>query len=164
MEHVDVVLHNSIPCLDIKRMSLGLSIPTCEPESPASSDDWHLPHGGEHRIPPQQAECAAIVLPFRECQPRLVLGRRSVNSLGLSDRFGSRLWARCQWVVGHHEESEKRGGIVGHLGLGHFDRGGLWATDNVVEVEVKVAELLLLEAQRCWGYALVETRGFCGGE
>nr|KYP70640.1 hypothetical protein KK1_009863 [Cajanus cajan] len=52
MEHVDVVLDNSIPCLEIKRVSLGLSIPTCEPESPASSNYWHFSHGGEHRVPP----------------------------------------------------------------------------------------------------------------
>jgi len=68
MEDVDVVLHYSIPSLRIKRVSLRLSIPTCEPESLASSNDWHFPHGGEHRIPPQQAQRAAIVFSFREHQ------------------------------------------------------------------------------------------------
>jgi len=107
MEHVDVVLHNSISSLKIQRVSLGLSIPTCEPKKPASSYDWHFPHGGEHRIPPQQAQCAAIVFPFAEHevhdhqQAKFFLGGRSVNSLGLSDEFGSLFGARGQWVVGH---------------------------------------------------------------
>jgi len=135
-------------------VSLRLSVPTCEPKKPASSYDWHFPHGGEHRIPPQQAQRAAIELPFRELQVhyhqqgRFLLGRRPVYSLGLSHEFGSGFGAHCQWVVDHRYESEKRGGRVGGLGLRHSDGGGVWAADNVVEEEVKVAELLLLQSQR----------------
>lgn len=154
MEHVHIVLHNSISGLQIKRVSLRLSVPTCEPESPASSNNWHFPHGGKHRIPPQQAQRAAVVFPFREDevhyhqQARFVLGRRSVNALGLSHEFGSRLRAHRQWVVDHGYESEKRGGGVGGWGLRHSDGGGVWTADNVVEEEMKVAELLLFQSQR----------------
>jgi len=68
--------------------------------------------------------------------------------LGLSHEFGSGFGAHGQWVVDHRYESEERGGRVGGGGLRHSDGGGVWAADNVVEEEVKVAELLLLESQR----------------
>jgi len=155
MEHVDVVLHYSIPSFEIKRVSLRLSIPTCEPKSAASSHDRHFSHGGENGIPPQQAQRAAIVFPFGEDevhdhqQANFFLGRRSVNSLGLSDEFGSGLGAHGQCVVGHCYESEKRGGrSIGRVGFNHSNRAGIWAAENVVEEEVKVAQLLLLQSQR----------------
>jgi len=48
--------------------------------------------------------------------------------------------------------------------LDHSDGGGVWAAENVVEEEVKVAELLFLESQRRWRHGSVESWGFCGGE
>ena len=58
------------------------------------------------------------------------------------------LWIRVrgysQWVVDHGYVSEKRGGRVGGRRLRHSDGGGVWATDNVMEEEVKVAQLFLL--------------------
>lgn len=170
MEHVDIVLHNSIPCLNIKRVSLGLTIPTCKPEKPAPAHDRHLPHGGKHRIPPQHAERAAIILPLLEHQvhhhqkPNLVLGCRGINPLGFTHELGARVGACGQRVVGHHDEPKSRGGLVGHLGLGDFHSSGLLAADNVMEVEVKVAELLLFETHKCWRNAFVEMGVFGGNE
>nr|KYP70642.1 hypothetical protein KK1_009866 [Cajanus cajan] len=61
MEDVKVVLNNGIPCLAIKSVRPGLGIATCETESSAAADNRYFPDGGEHHVPPQQADGTAIV-------------------------------------------------------------------------------------------------------
>ncbi|KAK7378286.1 hypothetical protein VNO80_03725 [Phaseolus coccineus] len=128
MEHKIVVLHNNIPSLSIKRESLleHTHVRTGKPRSLqrlAFPSRWRTPHSAPTSL-------------------------ASVYSLGLSHEFGYGFGARGQWVIDHRYESEERGGRVSEGGFCYSDSGGVWTADNVVEEEVKVAELLLLESQR----------------
>ncbi len=68
MENIDIVFHGSIPGGEIKPNSVGVSIPTGEPEKPAAADHRHLSHGGKHRVPTQNTQSTPIILSFRKSE------------------------------------------------------------------------------------------------
>lgn len=154
MEHVNVVLHDGVTSVEIQRVGLGVCVATREPERAAPANDGHLPDRIEHLVPSQQAQVASVIFPFHERQvhhhqqAQLVLGSRRVYSLGLAHELGLGVRPNGERIVHHHHGPERRLGGVGHGGLRHPHGGGIAAADDVVEVEVEVAQLLLAEAKR----------------
>ena len=66
MKDINIILHNSITSFKVKRVSMSMSIPTCESEKPTPTNDRHFPDIGEHGVAPQHTESAAIILAFSE--------------------------------------------------------------------------------------------------
>ena len=167
MEDVNIVLHNSVPCLVIETILLQISKATCQLENPTSANNRQFSFVLEYQVPTQQAQSAAIELPFREHQVEehhqgnLVLVWKPVQSLSLSDNFVPGIRPNGQRVVGYCQESEKRGGSVGPLGLCNLHCCGLGPACNVVQEEVKVEQLLLFQTQRIRRYVFKEIGVFC---
>ena len=167
MEYVKVVLHNSVTCLGIKTILLGMSKATSKLENPTSTNNWQFPLVVEYQVPTQQAQSAPIEFPFREHkvkehrQGNFLLVCKPVKSLSPSHKFGTRVGPNGQWVVRYHQEPEKRGWVGRGLCLCDRDCGGFGPARNVMEEEVKVEQLLLLETQRTWRYVFIEIGIFC---
>lgn len=66
MEDKGIVLNNSIASLHINLVGPRLSVAMSKPEDAAAADDGELPDGGEHGVPAQDTERAAVELPLRE--------------------------------------------------------------------------------------------------
>ncbi|CAN0927586.1 hypothetical protein LINGRAHAP2_LOCUS35987 [Linum grandiflorum] len=153
MENIHIILNHSIPSLEIKPVSLRLSVPSSKPENPTPSDHRHLPHSGERTVPPQNAQIAAVVLPFLESkiqhhqETELALGRGSVDPLGPAHELRAWVGPYCQRVVHHDHQPEGRARGVGRLRSGHGDCGRVGPADDVVEVEFEVGELFFSEAE-----------------
>ncbi|KAL9164868.1 hypothetical protein ABFS82_06G133500 [Erythranthe guttata] len=159
MEDIDIVLNNSNTSnLHVDLVSTCPSIPSSKSENAAATDDGHLPHGGEHRVPPQYTESATVELPLSKHivqhhqKPQVVQIRRGVHPLRSSHNFGAYIRAKSQNVVDNLHKAESGGRGVGDGGFGHSEGGWVAAPDNVVEVEVEVAELLCFHAHFFHGH------------
>ncbi|KAK3437921.1 hypothetical protein EUGRSUZ_C02556 [Eucalyptus grandis] len=168
MEDINIVIYDGVPGLAVHRVRLCLCVPAGEPEEPAPADDGHLPHTGEHRVPAEHAQRAPVVLPLSEHvvlhheQPNVVLRRQRVDTLGPPDLLGAHLGAFGQWVIDHDHGPEPCGRRVGHLGLSDAHGGRVAPAHDVVEVEVEVAQLLLLEPELLGEEAAREGVRVCG--
>lgn len=151
MENINVVLHHGVVGAVIHLVSPRLSIPTSKSEKPAAADDRHLSHGGGHRVPPQDAQITSVVLPFNKREihnhqePKFRLRRRGVQSLSSSQQFRPDFRPLRQRIVRHHHRAEQSPRRVGRPRRRSDDqhRRGIPAAEDVVEVEVEVAQLLL---------------------
>ena len=83
--------------------------------------------------------------------------------MGSSYQLGAGLGSHSQGIVHRKHRAEHRRRLVGHGGLSDSHGGGFRAADDVVEVEVEVAELLFLEAHRFRRKVPGETVGFPAG-
>ncbi|KAL1090581.1 hypothetical protein V6Z11_D07G099100 [Gossypium hirsutum] len=133
-------------------MSLRLRYPRAKWEKAATADDRHLPHRREHRVPPQRLRALQLYLPSTKAsslpltnQQRLALRMRKspcAFPTSLEFRSGSR-----QRVINHHDSAETSLGFVRQGCTGDPDSSGISSADDVVEVEVKMAEFLSFEAE-----------------
>jgi len=83
MEDINIILHGSITSFEVNLMSICLSIASCKPEQPTSTNNRHLSDAGKHIVSPQNAKGAAIILPFCE------------NKVQCHQKTKFTLWCRC---------------------------------------------------------------------
>ena len=149
MHDSNIVLNNGIPSPHINPVSLGQSVPARKPEQPAAADHRHLPHRPHRRVAAEHRQHAAIILSHGEVEvhrlqePQLLLRSTGVHPLGAPDARRVRVRARSQPVV-HHGDHAKHGAGRGVGGARDADGSRVAAADDVVEVEMEVAQLLLL--------------------
>uniref|UniRef100_F6HLG0 Uncharacterized protein n=1 Tax=Vitis vinifera TaxID=29760 RepID=F6HLG0_VITVI len=130
---------------------------------PTAADDQHLPHLSEDGVSAQNIKSTIVILALHENkiqhhqQAYFRLQRRCV--LGFSHHLGVRFGSLGQEIV-HHEHRRR---LVGHGGLSNSHGDGFRGADNVVEVEVEVAELLFVETHRYGRNFFGETVGFLAG-
>jgi len=145
MKDIDIVLHNSITGCTIKHVSTGLSIAPCKPEKATSTDNRHLSHSGEHTITSQNTESASIELPFHENkihshqQTNIILRSWCIKPLCSSYKLGAEFRRHGQGIINHRHHSKSCWRCVCHVCTGYSDRSGIFSTNYVMEIEVKVA-------------------------
>ena len=150
-------------------MSPGLSIATSKSEKPTAADDRHLPHPREYCVSSQDTETTAVIFAIHERKSQrhqeshFLLRRRCIYSLRSSYKLGAGFGSHSQRIVHHKHRAEKRRRFVGHGSVGDFHGGGFCAGDDVMEVEVEVAELLCLEAHPFGRKVSGEMVGFLAG-
>lgn len=114
MQHIDIVLNNSVPRLAVEHVRLGERVATREPEQPRPSDDRKLPDGVEHGVSSQNTERASVIFAGGECvrvdhqESQLRLRRRGVDPLSASDTCRVDFRSEGQRVVHYGDESEAR--------------------------------------------------------
>ena len=107
VEDINIGLNYSVKASGVEAVSPGLSVPSGEPEKPASSDDRHLSHRLEEDVAAQDAEGAAVVIPFGEDEvhnhqhPELGLRGRGVDALSASNSLRGTVRPHGQRVVHH---------------------------------------------------------------
>ena len=150
--------------------SLCLSIATCKSENPTPTNNRHLPHSRKYGVTPQNAKSTAIVLTLSESKvqnhqkPNFSLWCRCINPLRSSHKLGVELRPNRQRVIHHHHGAEESCWSVGDGCTGYSNSGRLWSTEYVMEVKVKVAQLLFLESECFRRYGSWETMRFCCGK
>ncbi|KAH0452901.1 hypothetical protein IEQ34_017225 [Dendrobium chrysotoxum] len=139
MHDMDIILHDSVTVGEIKPNGPRQGIAPREAEEPAAADDGHLPHWVERRVATQYGEDAAVIHGHEEAQ--LLLGRPGVHALGPAHWLRLRVGAFGQKIVHYGYNSEERKGLAAGGRFGDWHCGGVAASDDIVEVEVEVAEL-----------------------
>ncbi|KAG2560653.1 hypothetical protein PVAP13_8KG076536 [Panicum virgatum] len=144
---VDGVLHDGLPGGGAGVDGVRLHVPARHPELAAAADDAHLADVGEHLVPAQDREAAALVLAGGEHEvhhhqePERALVRERVGALGAPDlgpRGAGR--PRGERVVDGHHRAEEGGGGVGGRRLRDADRRRARPAHDVVEVELERRE------------------------
>ena len=144
---VDGVLHDGLPGGGAGVDGVRLHVPARHPELAAAADDAHLADVGEHLVPAQDREAAALVLAGGEHEvhhhqePERALVCERVGALGAPDlgpRGAGR--PRGQRVVDGHHRAEEGGGGVGRRRLRDADRRRARPAHDVVEVDLERRE------------------------
>ncbi|CAL9098953.1 unnamed protein product [Musa textilis] len=155
MRDEEIVLDDGVAGVGVEAVRLGLGVAAGQPEQPAPAHHRHLPHAGEHRVPPQNGYRAPVVLPLYEGevhgheQRRLLLGDEGVESLSPADEPRGQLRPQSHGVVHHHHHAERGGRRVRRGGLRHAHRARARPADHVVPVEPQVAQLLAHRLLHC---------------
>lgn len=150
MVDVDVVFKDSIPSFDVQEVGLNLSVATCKAENAVATNNRQLSDFIKNLIPSQQTQITPIVLAFREAQvkhhqqPNLFLHHIRVRPLGLPHHLRIRIRAFGKRVIRHHHRPKKRLRRVCYRCLRHSHRRGILPAQDVVEVEMKMGQLLFL--------------------
>ena len=145
MEDINIILHNSITSFEVNLMSICLSIASCKPEKPTSTNNRHLSDAGKHIVSPQNAKGATIILPFcenkvqRHQKTKFTLWCRCINPLCSSYKLWADLGLYGQRVIHHCDQPKWWEGFLSNGCSDNWNSSWVSSTDYVMEVEVKVA-------------------------